>query len=50
MRPILQKFRGGIESIDVGQYEGVTISLSKTRTFTRIILRSSKKGFTACGK
>ncbi len=32
-------FRGGIESIDVGQYEGAAVlGLSKTRTFTRIIL------------
>ena len=32
-------FRGGIESIDVGQYEGAAVlGLSRTRTFTRIIL------------
>lgn len=32
-------FRGGIESIDVGQYEGATVlGLSKMRTLTRIIL------------
>ena len=32
-------FRGGIESIDIGQYEGAAVlGLSKTRTFTRIIL------------
>lgn len=32
-------FRGGIESIDVGQYEGAAVlGLSKIRTFTRIIL------------
>lgn len=32
-------FRGGIESIDVGQYEGAAVlGLSKTRTFMKIIL------------
>ncbi len=32
-------FRGGIESIDIGQYEGATVlGLSKIRTLTRIIL------------
>lgn len=32
-------FRGGIESIDIGQYEGAAVlGLSKRMTFTRIIL------------
>lgn len=32
-------FRGGIESIDIGQYEGAAVlGLSKIRTLTRIIL------------
>jgi polar amino acid transport system permease protein len=32
-------FRGGIESIDIGQYEGAAVlGLSKIRTFRRIIL------------